>query len=93
MYFWHYNFGKRGVVLDLDDDRRAGSSFAGSPSHGRRRHRHPTARAISGIAGIGYERLAAEIPGLIYVRISPFGDDGPWAEYRRAIWSIWPWAG
>ncbi|MBO0730083.1 MAG: CoA transferase, partial [Acidimicrobiaceae bacterium] len=33
---------------------------------------------------IGYERLIRDNPGLIYLRISPFGDDGPWAAYASS---------
>jgi len=29
--------------------------------------------------GLGHDRLAAESPGLVYVSISAFGPDGPWA--------------
>ena len=38
---------------------------------------------------LGYERLSRENPGLIYLRISPFGDDGPWASYAAATSSTW----
>lgn len=80
LYFWHYNFGKRSVVLDLDtaaDQERFRALAAAadvvidsrSPTYMRDR-------------GIGYEALRAINPGIIYLRISPFGDDGPWAAYR-----------
>jgi crotonobetainyl-CoA:carnitine CoA-transferase CaiB-like acyl-CoA transferase len=78
LYFWHYNHAKRGVTIDLD-----------SPS-GQKRFRVLAATAAIVIdskprgymdeRGIGYEALKAINPGLIYVRISPFGDDGPWAD-------------
>ena len=43
LYFWHYNLGKRSVVLDLDaaEGRRA---FAPAGRDGRRGARHPAAR-------------------------------------------------
>lgn len=32
--------------------------------------------------GLGYEALSARVPGLIYVSITPFGQTGPYAQYR-----------
>ena len=80
LYFWHYNFAKRSVALDLDEGE----------DQGRFRHLAANAdvvidtrpRGWSGARGIGYERLSANNPGLVYARITPFGDDGPWADYR-----------
>jgi crotonobetainyl-CoA:carnitine CoA-transferase CaiB-like acyl-CoA transferase len=82
LYFWHYNFGKRSVVLDLDTE-------ADQETFGR------LARTADIIVdtrplgylddrGIGYERLSADNGGLIYARISPFGDDGPWADFQSS---------
>jgi crotonobetainyl-CoA:carnitine CoA-transferase CaiB-like acyl-CoA transferase len=79
IYFWHYNFGKRGVTIDLETEI------------GREQFRKLAASAdvvidtrprnyLEGL-GLGYDRLKVDNPGLIYARISPFGDDGPWADY------------
>lgn len=80
LYFWHYNFGKRSVVLDLDD--AAGQAcFAELAAHADilidTRH-----RGYLPDRGLAYGRLKDRHPGLIYARISPFGDTGPWADYR-----------
>jgi crotonobetainyl-CoA:carnitine CoA-transferase CaiB-like acyl-CoA transferase len=79
LYFWHYNFGKRSVVLDLDDPVGQ-SRFTELASRADvlidTRHR----RYLPG-RGLGYDRLRERRPGLIYARISPFGDTGPWADY------------
>ncbi len=82
IHFWHYNFGKRGIVLDLETDQGraqfAGLSRAADVVIDTRAPTYLKDR------GIGYERLSAENPGLIYLRISPFGDDGPWASYASS---------
>ena len=46
IYFWHYNFGKRGIVLDLDsdDDRQ---HFVRTRARRGHRHRHPVDRSTS----------------------------------------------
>jgi len=79
LYFWHYNFGKRGIVVDFDDDAdverfrqlasRADVLLDTRPPTFLASHRS------------GFEELRALNPRLIYARISPFGDDGPWAAF------------
>ena len=83
IYFWHYNFGKRGIVLDLDsDDDRQHFVRLGRAADVLIDTRRPD------VPGRPRPRLRtparAENPGLIYLRISPFGDDGPWASYARS---------
>jgi crotonobetainyl-CoA:carnitine CoA-transferase CaiB-like acyl-CoA transferase len=77
LHFWHYNLGKRGIVLDLDvpDGLAQFRSLASvadiivdtrPPNYLRDR-------------AVGYDDLKVSNPGLVYARISPFGDDGPWS--------------
>jgi crotonobetainyl-CoA:carnitine CoA-transferase CaiB-like acyl-CoA transferase len=82
LYFWHYNLGKRSVVLDLD----------------RESDLHELTRLIETVDvvvdsrprsylshyGLDFESLRVANPGLIWARISPFGDDGPWADYQAS---------
>ena len=79
LHFWHYNHGKRSVALDLDipEDRDRFADLASSADVllDTRPRRYLDER------GIGYEQLKCANPGLIYARITPFGDDGPWADY------------
>jgi crotonobetainyl-CoA:carnitine CoA-transferase CaiB-like acyl-CoA transferase len=82
LYFWHYNFGKRGVVVDLDsqngqDDFRDLARSADIIV---------TSRPPSYLAkrGVGYEALRTANPGLVFAHITPFGDSGPWAEYQAS---------
>ncbi len=80
LYFWHYNLGKRSVVLDLDDDgdrERFGDLVAGADVL-------LESCPVGWLAerGLGYEDLAARNPGLVQCSITPFGPTGPWAEYQ-----------
>ena len=80
LFFWHYNAGKRSIALDLNTE------------DGQHQFRRLAAvadiivdarpRGYMQERGIGYEQLSEHNPGLIYTRISPFGDDGPWADYE-----------
>src|SRR5215475_2161383 len=80
LYFWHYNFGKRSITLDLDTPQ-------GQTTYTRlattadiildTRH-----RTYLPDRGLGYHHLHPAHPALIHTRITPFGDDGPWADYH-----------
>jgi crotonobetainyl-CoA:carnitine CoA-transferase CaiB-like acyl-CoA transferase len=82
LYFWHYNFGKRSVTMDLDT------------AEGQAQFRHLVVgadvlvdtrpRDYLSSRGLGYEILKAGNPGLIHARTSAFGDDGPWADYKAS---------
>lgn len=81
--FWYHNTNKRSVVLDFEGNEAA-----------REKLRRLMAgadvviedRAPGTLAerGIGYQSLAAENPRLLYCSITPFGQDGPWAQYRSS---------
>lgn len=79
LFFWHYNRGKRSVVLDLGDADGVGGLrrllqtadvLLESTEHGQLER-----------LGLGPRDLADEFPGLVVARMSPFGDDGPWASW------------
>jgi crotonobetainyl-CoA:carnitine CoA-transferase CaiB-like acyl-CoA transferase len=80
LFFWQYNRGKKSVVID-----------AGRSQDRARLERLLTdadvvldstaAGYLEGL-GLGHERLRASAPGLIFARVTPFGDTGPWAGYR-----------
>lgn len=82
LYFWHYNVGKRSVVLDLDtpggrQDLRRLIDGADIVLDGR-------PRGWFAERGLEPEDLRESNPGLIWSRISPFGDDGPWADFAAS---------
>ena len=82
LYFWHYNVGKRSVTLDLDtvEGRADFARLAQSADVviDSRPRGFLTERAV------GYEHLSAVNEGLVYARITPFGDDGPWADFEAS---------
>jgi crotonobetainyl-CoA:carnitine CoA-transferase CaiB-like acyl-CoA transferase len=80
LFFWQHNRGKRSVALDpaeaadrarlLDLLSRADIFLESTPPGYLDR------------IGLGRAALQERFPGLIIVRVSPFGDDGPWANYK-----------
>jgi crotonobetainyl-CoA:carnitine CoA-transferase CaiB-like acyl-CoA transferase len=79
LYFWHYNTSKKSLTLDLDAEagldlfRRlvAGADVvldSHQPGH------------LADL-GIGYEELRKVRPDLVMAAVSPFGQDGPYANY------------
>ena len=82
LHFWHYNFGKRGVRLDLDspDDREVFRQLAirsdvviDSRPAGYLEERD-----------LDYSSLARDNSSIILARLSPFGDRGPWADFKAS---------
>ena len=80
LYFWHYNFGKQSLVLDLETEP------------GRQRLRELAAGADVVLEscspgtldrlGLGYEALRALDPSLILASITPFGQTGPYRDWK-----------
>ena len=80
LYFWHYNFGKRGLTIDPASERgRLLDLLAGSDVF-----LETTPRGYLDGLGVTYEAAKRTNPGLIWVRITPFGDTGPWSEYKAS---------
>jgi crotonobetainyl-CoA:carnitine CoA-transferase CaiB-like acyl-CoA transferase len=80
LFFWQYNRGKRSIVLDLErpDDRdRFRVLVAGADIL-----LESTPRGELDRLGLGADALAAQHPALIAARVTPFGDDGPWAHFK-----------
>lgn len=79
LYWWAYNRNKRAITLDITKTegqeilRRLAKS-----AHFLVESENPGSLAKYGLS---YNDLAQENPGLIYVSITPFGQDGPKASY------------
>jgi crotonobetainyl-CoA:carnitine CoA-transferase CaiB-like acyl-CoA transferase len=80
LFFWQYNRGKRSIVLDLqqtqDRDRfraliASADILLESTPKGELDH-----------LGLGTDALRKQFPTLIVARVSPFGDYGPWADFK-----------
>ena len=87
LFWWAYNRNKRAVTLDLDCARgrelflrlaRSADFLIESDEPGALAAR-----------GLGYDDLAAVNPGLIYVSITPFGQEGPKAHYAATDLTVW----
>lgn len=83
LHFWNYNRGKRSVVIDV----------LTAPGAARLREllsqtdvyidsSLPSEQAERRELGIDAETLAVDFPRLIIARMTPFGDSGPWKDFR-----------
>ncbi len=79
VYWWAYNRNKRGITLDLEtvEGRDLMRQLAARADFVIESD-HPGALAQR---GLGYDDLRALNPALVYVSITPFGQDGPKASY------------
>lgn len=79
LHFWHYNRGKRSVVLDLttEEGQAALARLVDSTDVLLQSisSDHPDPLAMSP------EQVRERWPRLVHARMTPFGDDGPWANY------------
>ena len=80
LFFWHYNRAKRSVAFDLES------------AAGRDAFRELAANAdvllestpreqLPGL-GLSLESLRTAAPWLVTARVTPFGDSGPWADWK-----------
>lgn len=80
LYFWHYNRGKRSVVIDQDTpEGRADLLMLIESADILLRSVTPDTLDLCGLSPA---ELADRCPELIDARISPFGEDGPWSRYK-----------
>ena len=79
LYWWAYNRNKRGVTLDIT--RSEGQDVLRRLARGAKFLIESDNPGTLARYGLSYDELAADNPGLIYVSITPFGQDGPKASY------------
>jgi crotonobetainyl-CoA:carnitine CoA-transferase CaiB-like acyl-CoA transferase len=80
LYFWNYNRGKKSVVLDLGE----------APARERLWHLlggadvllDASCGALNEVIGLERAALNACFPALVTARVTPFGDDGPWRDFK-----------
>jgi crotonobetainyl-CoA:carnitine CoA-transferase CaiB-like acyl-CoA transferase len=77
--FHAYNRGKRSVVLDLETEAGK-SSFLDLVASADFVFENAGAGAMNA-RGLGFEALRRVRPDLVYIAISPFGQDGPYADH------------
>src|SRR2546426_5792534 len=80
LFFWQYNRGKRSIVLDLQrpEDRDRFRSLVATADV----LLESTPRGELDGHGLGADTLMQQYPTLIVARMSPFGDHGPWADFK-----------
>src|SRR5215831_13393976 len=80
LFFWQYNRGKRSIVLDLQqpDDRGRFRQLVASADV----LLESTPAGALDAVGLGADALTKDFPALIVARMSPFGDEGPWAWFK-----------
>ena len=79
--FWYHNTNKRSVVLDFERDAadRARLRALIDTSDILLEDMAPGTMAS---LGLGHADLARDHAALIHCALTPFGQDGPWAQYR-----------
>ena len=79
LYWWAYNRNKRGVTLNVT--QAEGQHLLRRMAKGAKFLIESDNPGTLAQYGLSYDELAADNPGLIYVSITPFGQDGPKASY------------
>ena len=79
LYWWAYNRNKRGVTLDIT--RPEGQDLLRRLARDAKFLIESDNPGTLAQYGLSYDELATDNPGLIYVSITPFGQDGPKASY------------
>jgi crotonobetainyl-CoA:carnitine CoA-transferase CaiB-like acyl-CoA transferase len=85
--FLYLNTNKRGVTLDLEQQR--GRALFGELAKHVDLVVHCGTPVEMARHGFEYERLAAENPGLVMTSIAPFGLDGPHRDYAATDLTLW----
>jgi crotonobetainyl-CoA:carnitine CoA-transferase CaiB-like acyl-CoA transferase len=80
LYFWHYNFGKRGVTLDIHSP----DGVAVLKKLIAQSDVLLDSLPLDTLAklGLDWNALQQLNPRLIYVALTPFGRSGPWKDYK-----------
>src|SRR5262249_39743952 len=69
LHFWHYNRNKKSVVLPADDAR---AEVVLDSSCG----------ALNAQLGLDRHQVLERFPHLVLARMTPFGDTGPWKDFK-----------
>jgi len=80
--FWHYNTSKRGITLNLESaDGQALFRRLAANADIILETRDP---GYLPSLGLGYDELSALNPRLIMCSLTPFGQSGPWRDYKTS---------
>src|SRR6476661_3498749 len=82
LFFWYYNRGKKSLVLDLTQQKDVERFKALVASADILLESTPKGELDK--IGLSKDAIAKSFPALIHARVSPFGDDGPWASFKAS---------
>lgn len=82
LYFWHYNLAKRGVTLDFKT--REGADILRKLIAKTTVLLDSTPLDTLENLGLDWTALQSLNPGLVYLRITPFGRSGPWRDLQAS---------
>lgn len=80
LFHWHFNANKRGITLDLTT-RDGQAVFRQLASRADVVVETFSPGYLAGL-GLGYDQLSALNPRLVLTSVTPFGQDGPYAQYQ-----------
>ncbi len=80
LFFWHYNRNKKSVALDLSET--TGQQRLLSLLDGADVLLDSSCGALNTALGLDRAALEKKFPKLVIARMTPFGDDGPWANFQ-----------
>ena len=80
LFFWNYNRNKKSVALDLREG--AGREHLLRLLGGADILLDASCGALNEALGLDRAALNARFPALVTARMTPFGDDGPWADLK-----------
>jgi crotonobetainyl-CoA:carnitine CoA-transferase CaiB-like acyl-CoA transferase len=80
LFFWNYNRNKKSVVLDLQSSE--GREHMLRLLEGADILLDASCGGLNTALGLDRTALNARFPALVTARMTPFGDDGPWAEFK-----------
>jgi crotonobetainyl-CoA:carnitine CoA-transferase CaiB-like acyl-CoA transferase len=82
LFFWQYNRGKRSIAMDLDteDGRVHFRALLASADV----LLESTPKGQLDAWGFGAQALEKAFPTLIVARVTPFGDRGPWSDFKAS---------
>jgi crotonobetainyl-CoA:carnitine CoA-transferase CaiB-like acyl-CoA transferase len=82
LFFWTYNRGKKSIVIDVTTQAGREELFALLSHADVFIDSTPVAGADSLDPTLQEAALRKRFPSLVVARMTPFGETGPWAEYR-----------
>ena len=80
LFFWNYNRNKKSVVLDLHSP--AGREHMLRLLGGADILLDASCGALNEVLELDHAALNARFPQLVTARMTPFGDDGPWKDFK-----------